>query len=393
MPTNGSAPAAANKAPVLVIVQLSGGNDFMNTLVPFTEGAYYDARPLVHVEPDDVLPINDSLGFYNVAARMKTLYDAGDLAVVQGIGYPNSSRSHFRGMDIWHTCEPDKISTEGWVARLIREIDPQGENPLTGINIGRGLPRAMAAAGVTATSVGDLDKYGLMTDMEVEAERARNLEIFKRMYTPAVGSGLVMDYLAQTGTDSLRGADVLAAVPEGYTSSVEYGSNPIATALRDVARIHTAGVGARVFYTNHPGYDTHSHQPPLHPRLIGELSGALDDFMTDLREHDAAEEVVLLVFTEFGRRMKDNHSGTDHGSGGGAFIVGANVNGGLYGEYPSVKPEDWLNGEDLKHTVDFRGIYGTLLEQWMGVDPAPIVNGTYEQITPFARTMLSGEPR
>ena len=377
------------KDPVLVVVQLTGGNDFMNTLVPYGEGAYYDARPLVRVEQDEVLPINDDYGFYNVASRLKGLYDAGDVAVVQGIGYENSSRSHFRGMDIWHTCEPDKIATEGWVARLIRELDPAGENPLTGVNIGRGLPRAMAAPGVTATSVGDLDNYGLMTNLEVEAERARNLDLFKRMYTPAVGQGMVMDYLAQTGNDSLAGAEVLAPLPAQYSSSVEYGSNPIASALRDVARIHTAGVGARVFYTNHPGYDTHSHQPGVHPRLLGELSGALDDFVTDLREHDAAEEVSILVFTEFGRRMKDNNSGTDHGSGGGAFIIGEHVKGGLYGQYPSVKPEDWLNAEDLKHTVDFRGVYSTLLEQWMGVDAKPIVNGTYEQLRPFAQTMLS----
>ncbi len=378
-----------HKDPVLVIVQLTGGNDFMNTLVPYNEGHYYDARPLVNVPQDEVLPINDQLGFNPAASRLKDLYDKGDVAVVQGIGYPNSSRSHFRGMDILHTCEPDRISTEGWVAKLIERLDPHKENPLTGVNIGRGLPRAMVKAGVTATSVGDLDNYGLMPDIAAEEDRNRDLEIFKRMYTPAVGAGMVMDYLRQTGTDSLAGADVLADVPGQYSSSVEYGSNPISKALRDVARIHTAGVGTRVFYTNHAGYDTHSHQPPVHPKLLQELSGALDDFMTDLREHDAAEEVSVLVFTEFGRRMKDNSSGTDHGSGGGAFIVGDLVEGGLYAEYPSVAPKDWLNGEDLQHKIDFRGIYGTMLEQWMGVEPEEIVVGNFEQIQPFKRTMFA----
>ena len=377
------------KDPVLVVVQLTGGNDFMNTLVPYTEGAYYDARPLVRVEQDEVLPINDTLGFNPNASRLKELYDAGNVAVVQGIGYPNSSRSHFRGMDIWHTCEPDTIATEGWVAKLIRELDPGGVQPLTGVNIGRGLPRALAAPGVTATSVGDLDNYGLMTSVEVEAERDANLEIFKRMYTPAVGAGAVMDYLSLTGRDSLAGAEILAQVPGKYTSSVEYGENPIAKSLRDVARIHTAGVGTRVFYTNHPGYDTHSHQPPVHPRLLQEMSGALSDFLQDLREHDAAEEVSILVFTEFGRRMKDNGSGTDHGSGGGAFIVGDAVKGGLYAEYPSVKPKDWLNSEDLKHTFDFRGVYGTMLKQWMGVDAHDIVGGDFEQLNPFDRTLVA----
>ena len=145
----------------------------------------------------------------------------------------------------------------------------------------------MAAPGVTATSVGDLDNYGLMPDIQAEEDRNRDLEIFKRMYTPAIGAGMVMDYLRQTGTDSLAGADLLAPVPGIYESSVEYGANPIAKALRDVARIHTAGLGTRVFYTNHIGYDTHSHQPPVHPGLLRDVSGALDDFMTDLREHDA----------------------------------------------------------------------------------------------------------
>ena len=375
--------------PVLVIVQLTGGLDFMNTLIPYTEGAYYDSRPHVGIPQDQVLPLSEEspLGFHPAASRLKGLYDGGDLAVVQGIGYPNSSRSHFRGMDIWHTCEPDVISTEGWIAKLVRELDPRSENALTAVSFGRGLPRACAAAGVTVTSVGDLDSYGLMTSIEQEQEREANLDLFRRMYTPAVGAGIVRDYLGRTGRDVLAGADVLAEVPGQYTSTVEWGTNPIASALRDVARVHTAGLGTRVFYTQHAGYDYHSHQPGTHDRLLGELCGALSDFLTDLRNHDASENVSVLVFTEFGRRIRDNGSGTDHGSGGGAYILGDRVQGGLYAEYPSVKQKDWLNGEDLKHTIDFRGIYGTMLEQWMGVEASPIVGGDFEQIRPFAPTV------
>ena len=374
--------------PVLVIVQLTGGLDFMNTLIPYTEGAYYDSRPHVGIPQDQVLPLSEEspLGFHPAASRLKELYDGGDLAVVQGIGYPNSSRSHFRGMDIWHTCEPDVISTEGWIAKLVRELDSRSENPLTAVSFGRGLPRACAAPGVTVTSVGNLDAYGLMTSIEQEQEREANLDLFRRMYTPAVGAGMVRDYLGRTGRDVLAGADVLAEVPGQYTSTVEWGTNPIASALRDVARVHTAGLGTRVFYTQHAGYDYHSHQPGAHDRLLGELSGALSDFLTDLRNHNASENVSVLVFTEFGRRIRDNGSGTDHGSGGGAYILGDRVQGGLYAEYPSVKPKDWLNGEDLKHTIDFRGIYGTMLEQWMGVEASPIVGGDFEQVRPFAPT-------
>lgn len=376
-------PKVNGKDPVLVVIQLTGGLDFMNTLIPYTEGIYYDSRPTVGIAREIMLPINDTLAFHPSAERLKELYEAGNVAVIQGIGYENSSRSHFRGMDIWHTCEPVKIATEGWVARLIREIDPQSRDPLTCVNFGRGLPRALAGPGVTATSVGDLDNYGLLTSVEIKEERDSDLDLFKRMYTPAIGAGLVMDYLAQTGRDVIKGADRLKEAPGKYTTSVEWGSNPIAKSLRDVARVHTAGLGTRIFYTQHAGYDYHSHEPLNHGRLLAELSGAISDFLQDLRDHDAADEVTILAFTEFGRRIIDNGSGTDHGSGGGAYIIGSQVNGGLYAEYPSILRKNWLNDEDLRPTIDFRGIYGTVIEQWMGVDPVPIVGGQYEQVRPY----------
>ena len=381
---------AQAKDPVLVVIQLSGGLDFMNTLIPFTSGEYYDARPTVAVAADQTLPLNESLGWHPAAAALKELYDAGNVAIVQGIGYEHSSRSHFRAMDIWHTCEPNAIATEGWLAHVTRELDPRGENPLTAVSFGRGLPRALAAPGVTVTSIGDLDQFGLMTNVEAADERTRDLELFKRMYTPGVGTAIVRNYLANTGQGVLKGADVLREVPGKYQSDVEYANNPIARALRDVARVHTARVGTRVFYTQHAGYDYHSHQPLMHQRLLRELTEAINDFMRDLRAHDAAEEVTILVFTEFGRRIKDNGSGTDHGSGGGAYIIGDLVEGGLYAEYPSVAPRDWLYGEDLRHTIDFRGIYGTVLEQWMGIEPTAIVRGSFEQIRPYRRTLVGG---
>tara|TARA_B100000446_G_C10534894_1_gene335024 strand:- start:384 stop:1517 length:1134 start_codon:yes stop_codon:yes gene_type:complete len=375
--------AANGKPPVMVILQLTGGNDFMNTLVPYNNPVYYDARPTVVIPQDTVLPINDTLAFNPNAAPLKEMFDDGKVAIVQGIGYQNSSRSHFRGMDIWHTCEPDKIGTEGWVGRAIRDLDPKKENVLTGVNFGRGLPRAMALAGTPITSVGDLDNVGLMTGIEEEARRNLALDLFKKMYSPAVGTGPVMEYLAQTGSDVLTGADILKKAPESYTSEVEYADNPIAKSLKDVARVHLGGLGTRIFYTAHAGYDHHANELNTHPGLLRDLSGAIMDFFQDLRDHDAADEVSMLVFTEFGRRMRDNGSGTDHGSGGGAFIIGENVKGGLYAEYPSLNPSDWLKGEDLDWKIDFRGIYGTMLDQWMGLDSVPIVDGQFEQIHPF----------
>ena len=375
------------KPPVLVVLQLTGGNDFMNTVIPYTNPVYHDNRPTVGIPQDKVLPLGDddeSLGFHPSFGPIKELYDQRRVAIVQGIGYPNSNRSHFRGMDIWHTCEPDRVSTEGWLGKTIKELDPKGENVLTGINFGVGLPRAMAMPGVPVSSIGDLDSYGLMTGIAEGDQRAQALQIFKDMYGQAIGTGPVMEYLAQTGQDVLKGADQLKVAPQMYESTVEYADNPIAKSLRDVARVHLADLGTRIFYTSQGGYDVHANENPTQPKLLGDVSGAVMDFFQDLRDHDASDNVVMFVFTEFGRRIYDNGSGTDHGSGGGAFIIGDRVKGGLYSEYPSLEPGRWLNGEDMAHTIDFRGIYGTLLEQWMGVDAKPIVGGTYEQIKPFS---------
>ncbi len=363
-------------------MQLSGGNDFMNTLIPYTDPVYHDARPVVGIAQQDVLAMDGTLGFHPSAGPLKELYDQGDVAIVQGVGYPEATRSHFRNMDTWHTCDAVNVGSSGWLGKAIRELDPNKENPLTGVNIGRGLPRAVATPGVPVTSVGDLDNYGVMSDVD-ESQRAEALDMFKDMYGPAIGAGPVMDYLAQTGSDLLAGADAIKVAPQRYTSDVEYADNPIAKSLKDVARIHLAGLGTRVFYTIHGGYDTHANEPEVHPRLLSELTGALADFQQDLKDHNSAEEVVILAFTEFGRRIRDNRSGTDHGAGGGAFIIGDRVAGGLYAEYPSLDPAQWKDGEDLWHTFDFRGLYGTILEQWLSVEAAPIVGGAYEQINPF----------
>ena len=371
------------KEKVLVVIQLTGGNDFMNTIVPYTNEHYFDARKKVVIDPSDVLPINDSLAFNGNTGPLKNLYDDGKVAIVQGIGYPNSNRSHFRGMDIMHTCEPDKVGVDGWLGLAIREMDPKQENVLTGVNIGRGLPRALSVSGVPVTSIGDIEAYGVLNDSDKAHLRDRSIQSFKNIYSQAIGSGPVSEYIGKTGIDILKGADLLSGVAGSYSSSVEYADNPIAKSLRDVARIHLSGLGTRVFYTNHGGYDSHANELHTHPGLMTELSGAIADFMDDLEQHDAADEVAILVFTEFGRRMRDNGSGTDHGSGGGAFIIGKDVAGGLYSEYPSLDPTDWEHGEDLKHTIDFRGIYGTMLEQWMGVEARPIVKGEFEQIYPF----------
>jgi uncharacterized protein (DUF1501 family) len=368
-----------NKDPILVVVQLTGGNDFMNTVIPYNDPLYFDYRPKVGIALDEMVRIDDSLALNPALAPIKTLYDQGKAAVINGIGYPNPNRSHFRSMDIWHTCEPDKVGSEGWLGRVIRDLDPKGENVLTGVNFGRGLPRALALTGVPVASVSTLETYGVLTGISTEPERVQALDLFSRMYSPILGTGPVMDYLGDTGRDALKGADILKTAPEIYVSSVEYADSSIGRNMQGIAKVLLAGLGTRVFYTQQGGYDTHANQAPIHNKLLTDLSQAITDFHDDLIEHDASDNVLMFMFTEFGRRVRDNGSGTDHGSGGVAFAIGDPVKAGTYGEYPSLKDEDLLEG-DLRFNIDFRGVYGTMVERWLGLDPVPVVGGNFEQV-------------
>ncbi len=371
---------STKKDPVLVVLQLSGGNDILNTLVPYTNPLYYDNRPNVRIPEDQVLPINDTLGFNPNMAPLKALYDEGKVAVIQGVGYPTPNRSHFRSMDIWHTCEPEKMADEGWLGRAIRDLDPNKENVLTGVNFGRGLPKALAAPGVPVASVGSLESYGVLTTIELEEQRTQALDIFARMYSPSMGTGPVMEYLSQTGMDAMNGADILATATVKYSSTVEYGASSMSQYMRNIAQVHCAGLGTRILYTTAPynSFDTHATQMSAHAGLCTNLSQSVGDFFDDLKEHNATENVVLLLFTEFGRRVHDNGSGTDHGAGGAAFVIGDAIKGGLYAEYPSLAEEKLMDG-DLHFNNDFRGLYATLLEDWLGLDSKPIVNGSYEK--------------
>jgi len=374
---------STQKDPVVVVLQLTGANDPLNTIIPYTNPYYRDNRPKVGIPADQVLPIDDTLGFNPNMVPVKKLYDEGKVAIIHGIGYENSPRSHFRSMDIWHTCEPDKVGTEGWLGKVIRDLDPKGENVLTGVNFGQGLPRALALRGVPVTSVSDLASYGVLSNVPgitSEEERDRMLDIFARIYAPTIGSGPVMDYLSQTGRNVLDGADVIQTAPQKYSSSVEYADTPIAKSLRSVAQVYLAELGTQIFYTQHGSFDTHFNEVPQHTKLWTDVGRAIGDFYDDLREHNAGGNLIMVLFTEFGRRVKDNGTGTDHGAGGIAFVIGDQVKGGMYNEYPSLKPEDLSQG-DLTPNYDFRGFYSTVVEKWLGLDPVPVVGGNFEQLS------------
>ena len=364
------------KAPVIVVVQLTGGNDYFNTIIPYNDNNYYDNRRSLQVPQENMLTLDQEFAMHPAMGPMADIYRTGDMAIIHGIGYADSVRSHFRAMDIWHTAEPDKVGTEGWLGKVIREIDPKGENPVTAVNIGQGLPRALVAPNVSVASVADVETYGLLTSVEEEKVREKLLTRFSNMYGAALGSGPVMDYLGQTGIDALNGAEILKVAPEKYETTIEYGNSQIAQNLRDVASVHKAGLGTRVFYTQQGSYDTHATQAPAFSKLWTELAAAIQDFWDDLKMSGDDENVVMFLFSEFGRRVRDNGSGTDHGAAGVSFVIGPAVKGGMYSRYPETRSEALEQG-DLVPNQDFRGVYSTILENWLEVEAAPIVNGTF----------------
>ena len=373
------------KAPKLVVLQLTGANDYLNTVVPYTNPLYYDNRPNMHIPAEQVLQIDNEIGFNPNMQAVKRLYDEGKVAIIHSIGYPNPNYSHFRSMDIWYTCEPEKVSSEGWLGKVVRDLDPKGDNVLTAVNFGRGLPRALSLSGVPVASVAQLDTYGVLTGLS-SSTRSMAMETFSRLYSDVDAGDEVLRYMGQTGLDAQKGADILRSAADKYTSTVKYPEgNPIAASLRGVAQTKLADLGTRIFYTAHGSFDTHASQMPLHAKLWKEVDGAIDAFFQDLHEHDAADDTIMLLWTEFGRRVKENGSGTDHGAGGVAFVIGEHVKGGQYGTYPSLRAEDLTQQREgmfgnLRYSYDFRGLYSSLVDRWLGLDGPAIVGGQFEQL-------------
>ena len=372
----------SNKDPVLAAVWLSGGNDALNTVIPFTDPHYRDRRPNVGIPEDQIVPFTDELGFHPSFAPMKKYWDEGKMAIILGTGYPHGTMSHFRSADIWQTCEPVELVMDGWLGRTIKALDPNAENVLTGVNFGRGLPRAMAKEGVPVASVGDLSKYGLLTKFEREQERTEALDLFGRMYAPRIGRGQVDDFIRRLGIEALKGADILATAPSKYQSEMEYMYGNVGEYLRDMVQVHNANFGTQIMFTQSPynQWDQHANQFMAHSGLLDNMAKNADAFFSDLRQLNISDNVVMLLHSEFGRRARDNGSGTDHGAGGMSFVIGEQVKGGLYGEFPSLKLEGLDSDGNLDWNVDFRSIYTTILERWLGVDAKPIVGGAYEQL-------------
>ena len=370
----------AGNDPCVVVLQLTGGNDYLNTMIPYNNPLYRDNRPAVGIADDKMIHLDKDYAIPDYMAPMKKFWDDKKLAVLHGVGFKDSPRSHFRAMDIWHTCEPEKVGTEGWLGRVAREFDPNKENVVQVVSMGPSLPRSLVAPGVPVACVaGPLERYGFLPQVQGN-ERAHVLDRFAKMYSPAIGSGPVMDYLSETAIDSLKGEDIIKVVPQTYSSTVQYPNTPIARKLKGIAQTHIGEIGSRIFYCDHSTFDTHAGQSAGHPVLWKAVSEGIEAFFADLREHNKSDNVIMLLFSEFGRRVHDNGSGTDHGAGGVSFVLGEKVKGGHYGEMPSMKAEHLVQG-DLNPNMDFRSIYSTILDKWLHLDPVPIVNGTYEHVS------------
>ncbi len=366
--------------PILVVLQLAGGNDGLNTVVPFADDAYYSARPKIGIAADRTLKLNDHIGLNPKLAGLRGLYDSGDLAVIQGVGYPNPNRSHFRSTDIWQTAtDADKFDRHGWLGRYFDSCC-QGEDPAVGVSVGRESPLAFSAKnpkGITLSrpeqfrfiseSASDPsateDMFRDMNAMESPAEEDAGGSVQSLGAAGAMVGGNTMDYLRRTALDAQVSSDKILEITRKFRAPVSYPNGQLASGLSLVARLIAGGMPTRVYYVSQGGYDTHSGQAGAHDRLMGDLDASIGAFVADLKAQGNFDRVMLMTFSEFGRRVKENNSGgTDHGAAAPMFVLGGGVKPGIYGKQPSLTA---LSDGDLVYNVDFRSVYATVLENWL----------------------------
>lgn len=352
-----SAPGRADR--VLVVVQLSGGNDGLNTVIPFADDAYRRARPTLAVA--DALKIDDAVGFHPALRGFADLLEAGRLAVVQGVGYPEPNRSHFESMDIWHTCRHKgrEPRTEGWLGRALK---PGDDDPAIHLG-GEPQPLALASATLRVPSIASLEEFKLHGEVDASelVERPRDDDL--------------LEFVRAGTASALASAARVAEAARSYRPAVEYPDTALAHKLRTVAQLVDAGLKTRVYYVMLDGFDTHAKQADAHAALLRILGDAVSAFDRDASEH--GHRVLTMAFSEFGRRLEENASaGTDHGAAAPMFLAGG-VRAGLVGEHPSLAD---LDEGDVKHHTDFRRVYAAVLEKWLSVESAPVLGGAFEPV-------------
>jgi len=356
---------------ILVVIQLDGGNDGVNTVVPFADDGYAKHRKLLRLPTPQLIKVNDRVGLHPSMTGAGKLLESSRLAIVQGVGYPNPNRSHFESMAIWHTArfDPEERNGQGWLGRALDGQErPDVSRPDSVFVGGAQLPTALRGRKCVASALTRPEDFVLAPEVKAkpgsDAAAQEDLAAFVRRAT----------------LDAYTTADRMAEVIRGKDDGAGYPATELARELRLMARLIKTGLGARVYYTRQSGYDTHSAQLGTHAALLGELAGAMQAFLDDLAAARLADRVVVLTFSEFGRTVQENGSaGTDHGTAGPVLAAGPAVKPGLVGPSPSLLELDAKHG-DLKMGLDFRRVYATLLEEWLGVPSKRALAGEFERL-------------
>lgn len=355
---------------VLVVVQLSGGNDGLNTVIPYTETLYRQLRPTLAVSESDIVALDERIGLHPAFGRVKSLIDAGHFSIIQGVGYPNPNRSHFRSMEIWQTANPETVEATGWLGRYLDTLPESAHNPLIGLTLGRENPVAMTGKTVSVPCVASLDDFKSLAGEQAEALR--------KVYAinhPATAP------VREAALKALDAAEMVRTRLNNYQPTVQYPNTPFAMAMQQIARMLAADTGTRVFYCSTGGFDTHAQQARTHATLLQNVAEGLSAFWQDVQAMGKADKVLVLMFSEFGRRVAENGSqGTDHGAAAPMFALGTGVNAGLIGEHPSLRD---LQDGDLRFHTDFRSVYATVLERWLDVDSQSILHGRFAHVSLF----------
>ena len=356
----------------LVVVQLGGGNDTLNTVVPYGDPDYYKVRPTLAIPQAQVLPLSDKVGFNPNFAPLKALYDGGHLAVVQGVGYPNPNRSHFRSTDIWTSARPDIVEPTGWLGRYLDNTCSGEDVPLKGVDVADTVSRLFWTGQSTVPAISSIEDFDFLTDSRFPNDRDNQLDTFKALNTGTTGS-TYNDFVRKAALEAIETADQLKRVAGSYQSTAQYPANAFSRGLQTIAKLIAADLGTKVFHLTLGGFDTHAGQARTHDALLKTVADGVQAFLRDLEGLGKLDDVMVMTFSEFGRRVIENGSqGTDHGAGSSLYLAGGGVQAGLFGQHPSLTDLD--NG-DLKHNIDFRSVYGTILQDWLGTPASAIIGG------------------
>lgn len=355
----------------LVIIQLSGGNDGLNTIVPFRNDIYYKERPTISIAKTDVIKLTDEVGLNPSLTPLKRLYDQGYLSIINNVGYPNPVRSHFRSMDIWQTAtDADKFSQSGWLGRY---LDNYGKNPYTAIEVDESLSLAMKGEKVNAIATKDPRAFHNMS-------RDPYFKNIHKHQNYAHLSEHNLGYLYKSMIDAHSSAKYIYETSKTVSTLQEYPQNKFGKQLKTTAQFINSGLDTKVFYTSLNGFDTHANQLNTQKRLLKQYADGIEAFVKDLKANGTFKDTLILTFSEFGRRVKQNASvGTDHGTANNVFIIGENLKKkGFYNNAANLSNLD--DNGDLKFEIDFRTIYATVLDKWLEVDDKKVLNKSFSQL-------------